>query len=270
MKQSQQKESAESKSTLARRENTTVQSISRATSILRCIIEGYNSITYIVKQSGISKGTVHRILKTLEESDLVFQDPIDRKYYLGSLFNSLLVHRSLAHQQFLAQSMEEVYRIWELYGEVTILDAQVNLQETSLLLLESKYSYSYRKDPTRKGVNLYGSAAKVLMSQHSDEEIDIILNSINLSQPSKYGITDKEKIREQFKEARRKGYYISSEVSEGMIGISHVIKGYLFPAALSMVGPKERINPVVRTIVKELKISTERISDNISRNTYIK
>jgi DNA-binding IclR family transcriptional regulator len=259
-------ESTESNRAPERQQNTNVQSIARAAVIMRCIMQGFHSIKDIAAQCDLSNSTVHRLLSSLNESGFVFKDPVNHQYYLGSLFNQLSLSQSEAHQQFLFQSIEESNRIWELFGEATILDVQVGLQKISLLTINSRYNYSY-KNAQYKGPILYGSEAKVLLSQHSDEEIEKLLNSINLQPSSEYCVTDKADLKEQFQQARRQGYYISKEFGDGMMGISVPIKGYLFPAAISVAGPEKRLDPIALKIVAEIKISANRIADNIAGNT---
>jgi DNA-binding IclR family transcriptional regulator len=66
-----------------------VNSITKGADILRNLSEGIDRISDLSKNLQLSKSTAHRLLKTLEISELVMQDPITRRYYLGPLILKL-------------------------------------------------------------------------------------------------------------------------------------------------------------------------------------
>jgi DNA-binding IclR family transcriptional regulator len=246
-----------------RGKTTSVKSIIRTSSILRCLSKNIHSIKEIADHCRLSMATVHRILQTLEESELAFQDPINRKYYLGPLFTQLSLSQINAHQYLIVQSAEEVNRIWDLFGEFTALNAEVGMRIIQLVNIPSKFNYSIsRIDDCPM---FYGSHSKVLMAQHSDDEIEVILNSVTPKPPSNHCVTDREQLKEQFMEARRQGYYICrKEIDEIVMGISVPIKNYMCPASLSVVGPEIHLEAISAVVIKELLISANRISDRIS------
>ena len=243
--------------------DSTVQSISRATSILRCILDGFHSIKDISAHCDLSKSTVHRLLNSLEKSDFIYQNPVNHQYYLGSLFNRLSIKQPIAHQKFLAQSWDEIHRIWDMFGELTILDIHVGLLKVNLVALTSKFNYSFRITK-EDSLLFYGSNAKVLFAQHDNEEIDVTLNNITPRPPSSDCVTDKAELKKQLQTARNQGYYISREFGDGMMGISVSITTYLCPAALSVAGPESRLSPIASRVVEELKVSAKLIEDKIT------
>ena len=91
------------KPTKEKEANGSVRSISRAADILRCLMNDIDSIKDIAASCGQSKATVHRILGTLEKSDLVFMDPISHKYYLGPFINQLSSIGYNSHKNLIAQ-----------------------------------------------------------------------------------------------------------------------------------------------------------------------
>ena len=58
----------------------TVNSVLRGAEILKCLSEGIDRITDISGKLQLAKGTVHRLLKTLEISKLVREDPATHRY----------------------------------------------------------------------------------------------------------------------------------------------------------------------------------------------
>ncbi len=82
----------------ANKKPAAVKSIYRAANILTCVSNGFNSITDIAEYCGLSKSTVHRLLKALGESNLIVQDPVSREYYLGQLITKLLTKPHITHE----------------------------------------------------------------------------------------------------------------------------------------------------------------------------
>ena len=75
------------------KKSTGVQSVSRALEILLCLGKDIHSLAGIADYCKLSKSTVHRLLKTLEESYFVLQDPINQQYYFGTSDKSTCVRR---------------------------------------------------------------------------------------------------------------------------------------------------------------------------------
>lgn len=244
-----------------KKENPTVRAISRAVEILHCIANGTHSIKEISTYCDLSLGTAHRILSALEELKFVFQDPISRKYFIGSSLDKMLIDRTTTHQFFIAHSSPEVNRIWKQFGEFTGLDIHVGLQKVHLLALGSKFNYGV----TRAFPSIfYGADSKTLLSQHSDDEIDTILNSFPIDPPSENCSVEKKDLKKEIQLARTQGYFISKEFANGIMGISVPVKTYFCPAALTLAGPEARLDPIASQVVKEMKKACGRIEKNIS------
>ena len=70
-----------------------VNSIIKGSRVLRHLANEVDRVSDLSKELQLSKSTVHRLLKSLEMSGMVMQDPLTRRYYLGFL--------SLQHNQAL-------------------------------------------------------------------------------------------------------------------------------------------------------------------------
>jgi DNA-binding IclR family transcriptional regulator len=243
--------------------STPVKSISRAAGILRCLSHNINSIKDIAEHCDLSMATVHRILQTLEESGLAFQDPADLKYYLGPLFTQLLLDQVNDHKFLTAQSVGELNRISELFGEFTVLDVEVGMQIITLIQIQSRFNYSIIRPEKQM---FYSSVSRALLVQHSDDEIALMLSNTNLKPPTEHFTADKKKLKEQYKEERRQGYSICRGLNEGVVGISVPVRDYTCLVALTVVGPEVRLDSVIADVIREMMISAGRISDSLSRS----
>lgn len=239
-----------------------VNSVARAGKILQCLSNNINTVKEISDQCGLSMSTVHRLLKTLEDSELVFENPNDRKYYLGRLFTQLTLGTYNNHRYLIYQSIDEVQRIWDICGEFIALDIEVGFQVNTLIEIQSRFNYSLTRSSK---LMFYGSVSKVMMAQHSDDEVAIVLKNVALKPIMPESITDKDKLKEQIKEVRHQGYCVSRrEINEGIMGISVPVNNYMCPAALSVVGPDVRLELKVKEILQELLTSATNISNRIS------
>src|SRR5512139_168468 len=84
--------------TIAGPDRKAAGSIPRAAKILNCLSNNINTITDIAGSCKLAKSTVHRVLKLLEESHLVIEDPLDRYYFLGPLITTLTANPLRTHE----------------------------------------------------------------------------------------------------------------------------------------------------------------------------
>jgi DNA-binding IclR family transcriptional regulator len=236
----------------------TVKSVFRTSQILQCLAGNISSIKDIAEQCGLSTTTVHRILQSLEESELACQDPIENKYHLGPLFTQLLLTQVNVHRYLIDHANEEINRLAHLFGEAVALDAQVGMQIVTLEYIPSKFNYGIT---TPIKLPDYSSISQALLSQHSDDEIETILRHTELSPGNP--VLDKEKLKKQLKINQLQGYTVYREDPNGITGISAPINNYVCPAAISVIAPEIRMCSIISGVTEELKASAARISDRM-------
>src|ERR1700728_159452 len=124
-----------------------IQSVERAAMILNVLGSGSPrlGVTEIAARLGLAKPTVHGLLRTLEQHDLVAQDPDTGKYSLGtgvvSLGNSFLGGselraRSLRWTEALAQRAGEAVWVATLSGSRVIVLHHVFRPDDTVQILE--------------------------------------------------------------------------------------------------------------------------------------
>src|SRR4030042_5343266 len=77
-------------------------SIAHAVEILICLSNDIHKVSDIARQCDFSKSTVHRVLKLLEQTQLVVQDTINRRYYLGPLVRQLASNAIITPKRLIA------------------------------------------------------------------------------------------------------------------------------------------------------------------------
>src|SRR5919198_4048212 len=124
-----------------------IQSVDRAVRILKALAGGPGrlGVSELSDRLGLAKGTVHGLLRTLQEHGLVEQHPDSDKYQLGPQLLQLsnryldlseLRSRSLAYSEALAGRADEAVRVGAFHGDGILVVHHVFRPDTSLQILE--------------------------------------------------------------------------------------------------------------------------------------
>lgn len=241
-----------------------VNAISRAASILKVLSQGIDRVSDISNSLQLSKSTVHRLLKTLEISQLVRQNPVNRRYYLGPLITNLASKSLIAHQNLVVSSFEEMKGLRDYSGETVILNIRIGLERICLEEIEGVEDLIYKTGKGSFAPIFAGSAGKVLLSELNDDELHFLLKKIHLIPLGPNTITDKRILLDELLKIKKQGYATSfGERIAGLAAISIPIKNYICPAALSIGGPESRMKPNIPDFLRKMKKSVANIESNI-------
>jgi IclR family KDG regulon transcriptional repressor len=247
-----------------KRKPTVYKSVYRTANILKCLSNGINSVTEIANICNLDKSTVYRLLKTLNESGLTLQDPISRLYYVGPLITEIASNPHVTHEHLIWCAINEMKRLADLTGESIALSVLIGLQAVLLYEIRSIYDFALSAKKKVIGYIYAGASGKVLLSQLSNKDLKIAINLLDIKPLTEHTITDKEQLLAQLKQIARQGFAISyGEINPGALNISVPVKNYLVPATLGMLGPETRVQPKRKEFTDELKISGNRISENL-------
>lgn len=218
---------------------------------------------------GLSKSTVHRVLKLLERSQLVVEDTINRRYYLGPLVWQLTLNPITTHKRLIICARDEMKHLALVSGETVAMDIMCGIHYYSLHEIPSKHDLKVTQESKYTGplstIVYAGASVKVLLSLIDDERLNKILANINIPQETKFTVTDKALLMTQIKDIRKKGYAVSAgERIPGGICISAPIKNYMLPVTLVVVGPDSRMQPRLKLHTEMLTACAKRISENIA------
>jgi len=238
-----------------------VNSVFRALDILKSLGDGLETLSDIVSSLNLKKTTTHRLLKALETSGFVIQDPVTKHYYIGPAAINLASSPDIAHKKLIIYALDEMKYLQALSGESVALWVKVGMQRTILEELPSTHNIRYTLGKGFFAPMQYGTGGKIILSELSESERQMVINGTKLVTRTNE-VIDKETLLSELKKIKQQGYVITiDETIEGAGGISVPIKNYICPAALSVFGPKERFRKdVIMSLVKEIKESAERIS----------
>jgi DNA-binding IclR family transcriptional regulator len=136
-----------SEETRTGRRRGTIQSVDRASRILKALAAGPPrlGVSQLADQLGLSRPTVHALLQTLQSHGFVEQDRDSDKYqlgpgllHLGSSYLDLneLRARSLVHAERLAQHTGEAVRVGVLHGPSVVIVHHVFRPDAAFQVLE--------------------------------------------------------------------------------------------------------------------------------------
>jgi DNA-binding IclR family transcriptional regulator len=243
----------------------TAQSARRAAGILKCIGNDINSLTGIAANCNLHKSTVHRLLKAMVESDLVIQNPVNHRYFLGYLFVKLSLSPSTTYKYLVDYATGPMRHLSHLTGETIDLRIKLGLRNIGLDLVQSKNDLIFVGDSMRNRPVTIGVDSRVLLSQLDDEELLPLLKYIQSRTAAGRENAGIDDLLGEINRIRRQGYAVASnELIPGVICISAPVKNNIVPAVVSIVGPEIRIRPRVKEFIKELLLCSGRISQCIS------
>lgn len=245
-------------------EHVPTQTIARAVDILMILSSGMSGVTAVSKKLGLSKATIHRLLKSLELTGLVMREPENRQYCLGPLVVKLAADYLNVHQNLCIISSKEMKHLWNLSGETVSLFIQAGKEGMYIDEYESPQLLRYKPGKGTTTPLYVGSSGRVILSELTDEKLKMILNNIKLEPLGPKTIIEKEALIKEIEKTRKQGYAISfEEKTPGGVGISVPIKNYVCPVALSIIGPDARLMPKMVGLIEEMKASADRISKKL-------
>ncbi len=244
---------------------TVVQSVNRAADILKCISDGLHSVTEIAAECGLHKSTAHRLLRALEESGLVMQNPVSHQYFLGYLFVKLTLTPDISHEYLIDCAMEEMRSLSKNTGETIDLRIMLGLKNVGLDMVQSKNDFIVVGDSLRIRTMNTGVDSLVLLAQLDDEELKAVLNELYRESGKGRAKSVTGDIMKEIDIIRKKGYVINSnELIMGVTCICAPVKNYLLPAVLVLVGPEVRMKPRIDNLTEELVSCASRVSVKVS------
>lgn len=243
----------------------TINSIVRASNVLRCLADGVGRVSEISHYMGLPKGTTHRLLKTLESTGFVVQDPVSRLYSLGNLITELASNPLITHQNLIVCSYEEMEKLRDSTSETVLLHVRVGLERVILEEVQSPHNLRYSSGKGDSSPIYTGAAGKVLLSELEQGDLEILLKNTRLLPITKNTITDQRVLFKEVEEARKHGYAEScGEAQEGSAAVAVPIRNYACPLALSIVGPESRFLLKRMSCLDELKRSADKISRKLT------
>ncbi len=242
-----------------------VNSITKGADILKGLSEGVDRISDLSVSLQLSKSTVHRLLKTLEESNLVKQDPVTRRYCLGPLIIELASRPIIAHQNLILCAFQDMRDLRDRSGETVVLHIRIGLERICLEELQSLQNIKFTAGKGFVAPIYTGSAGKILLSELEPGDLMLLMRNLHPVPVGPNTITDKKKLLDELEKTKRQGYAVSfGERIPGSASVSVPIRNYISPVALSILGPDNRFSiRRIKAVLEELREKAEHISKRL-------
>jgi IclR family KDG regulon transcriptional repressor len=206
-------------------------------------------VSELARRLGLGKSTVHRLLVTLAEQDLVEQDEFTGKYRLGLAIYDLgaAVATGLDLHEAIMPSMEQLRAATGETVQVAVLDGR---QVVYIERLDSPNTLRLFLEVGRRNWAHCTGTGKVLLAYQSELELEAIMDGWRLPAVTPLTITDQHELRKALAEIRRQGYAHNLGESEvGVLSVSGPIRDAGgVRAAISVAGPQQRMEPILDKI----------------------
>ncbi|WP_335443458.1 IclR family transcriptional regulator [Neobacillus drentensis] len=249
-----------------------IQSIERAADVLELFLASNQelSVKEISEKLGLSKSTIHGIIKTLEYRGYLQQNPDDLKYKLGlklfELGNKVSNQFDIGNiarpimKELVESLMETVHLVVFERGEVIYIEKLDGPRSLRI------YSQIGKRAP----IHCTGVGKSILAFQE-EEEIERLLANEDLEPFTEYTLTDKAEIKKQLQTIREQGYSVDDEEIElGLKCVAAPIfnhQGKVI-AAISCASPKMRLTEDKQAeVIEEIKQAALVISTNMGFKT---
>jgi DNA-binding IclR family transcriptional regulator len=195
-----------------------VRSVSRAFALLTALADGPQRITDLSMRSGLAKGTVARLLATLELEGAVTQDP-DSRYRLGPAIGSLAARASVG-SDLVVVARPELERLAAKVGEA----AGLSIAEGPAVRYIAQVSTSHEvqvRDWTGTTAPMHAvSSGHALLAAMSTEEVRALLPT-RLEALTLRTITRRSELERRLVGVRRAGYaWVHDEFAEGITSVA--------------------------------------------------
>jgi IclR family transcriptional regulator, KDG regulon repressor len=221
-------------------------------------------VSEISEETGLSKGSVHRLLMALMSKRCVIHDPVTGKYQLGTKVLELagvLYANRLSYQE---RARPHLQRLVEDINETVVVNARDGDSHICTLVIDAARPVRFF---TRVGVRRrphFGAAGQALLAWESKEALELVLPSDKLEAFTLLSITDRGDYLRRLRQVREQGYALDrGETFPDVTGLGAPIFDHTGQviASVSIVAPTHRVpDDRLPDLIDKLLRATARIS----------
>ncbi|MBL6454066.1 IclR family transcriptional regulator [Belnapia sp. T6] len=190
------------------------------------------SLVELAQASGLDKSSVQRVTRTLRDIGYLDQDPVTRRYMLGSRVLDLSYNYLRTHP-LIERALPVLVDLRRVVKER--VDLVVPDHDTVLYVLRMQAKReTFRPALIGRRVPVFCTAAGRAMLAHDDEaEAARIINASDRVAYTRHTLTDPDAILSEIRRARRQGYAVQSEewLPVEMVGAAAVLDSQGAPIA---------------------------------------
>ena len=199
-------------------------------------------VTELADHVGVSKGTVHNHLSTLEHEDFIVKE--GDEYNLG--FRFLDIANSAKRRVKIADLVEqEVDKLAEKSGEMALYTAEEHGLGVCLYRALGTNAVQTPLYIGHRETLHHTAVGKSILANLPDDQVQEIIDERGLEKKTENTITDREELFNEIETVRDEGIaYNRGETIPGLIGIGAPIKDHSGDTLLgiSIIGPTSRLD----------------------------
>ena len=217
----------------------------------------------LARETNVTKTTVHRILNSMCQANLVTYDEPSRRYAVGP---GVFASAFMAGSDLIGCAAPAMVRLWQDTAETVVLSVKSGDARVGIHQLESPEPLRFVGRVGRSYPLNAGATGRALLIQVSRKEVDAHVAATPIK-PVRGPMVKAGELLEMIEEARGRGWAISrGEISTGGVAISVPLRLDLVePAALSLYIPESRVEmDDVEGLVARLQDTATSIRDTLS------
>lgn len=246
------------------------QSIDRAVQLLRLVAADADGkrLVDLQRETGLTKPTVHRILRSLQQNGLVDQEELGKRYILGQEISILGWTANRQAYDLRELAANQMSAVAQRTGDTSFLTVRSGLDAVCLDRQSGSYPVkAFTIDVGNRRPIGVGAGGIILLASLPDDEFESVMEGVE-ERLDRYPMASIQVIRRAADKARERGYALSDGfVLDGVRGIGVSIRDVngVPIAALSVAAIKSRITPDrVPELVSLLKSHASQIEQRIA------
>ncbi len=240
-----------------------LSSVKNSCQLLKLFLDGPKEmgVSELSRHLDLSKGSVHNLLVTLESEGFIMQNPINKQYSLGykliELGNKVIKDHDLA--DFVKPYLKKIATSTQ---ELVCLCIRDGKEAIYIDKIDSLHPIRFNVEAFRRFPLYATSASRIILASQEEAFIDEVLQG-NIRTFTKNSLKTSSDIKDRLQTARNNGYEYSSNLrNEGVTGVAAPIfnANGIVNASISVIGPTDRMNPLLEKIIQEVVETTKEIS----------
>ena len=220
--------------------------LQKAVAVLEAVISKprRRSLSELAQETGLSRQSAHRVVRQLEESGLLFHEPIGDQYLVGHRLKQLSLTALMAAQR-MGGAQEVLRSLVARIGETCNVGVLDGGEVIYLDRVECDWPLRLQLQPGSRLPAHCSAIGKLMLAHLPDKTRRRLLTLAPLKQYTPRTITDAARLEQSFAAIRREDVCVNNqEYMIGLLGIAVPIRdsAQRVVAALAVHAPEARMN----------------------------
>jgi len=240
---------------------SSVRSADRTLAIFEAFEQAQGSLTLgeLAEMCDTPLSTCHSLVQTLLKRGYLYS--IGKRKALYPTGRLLKLARNVAtHDPFISRVAHVLEALADQTGETITLGKRQGDSVLYVDAIDGTQAIRYAAHPGEYRPLHATALGKALLSEMQTDEFQEWLSKQRLEKISVNTIVSKVKLAAEIEEGRERGYFIASgEIVDDLTSVAVPLRRSMEPLALSITGPTQRIQPLLKDLAKHLLATKQQI-----------